>query len=101
MLLGIHTSGETPMKFLSAALILSTLIATPAFARHWKHRSHLQHESFVYAAPGQPYRFDYNHNYGPGLQPGTFAYYDGPLRVRCDQSAAAYRGQNGRAHPCN
>lgn len=87
------------MKLLSAALMLSTVIATPAFAKHWKH--HPRHESFVYAAPGQPYRFDFTHNYGPGLQPGTFAYYDGPLRVRCDQSAAAYRGQDGRRHPCN
>ena len=54
-----------------------------------------------YAAPGQPYRISFSHNYGPGILPGTYAYYDGPLRVRCDQSAAAYRGQDGRAHPCN
>ena len=86
------------MKLLGAALILSTLVATPAMARHWKH--HPRHETFVFKAPGEPYRIDFGHNYGPGLQPGTFAYYDGPLRVRCDQSAAAYRGQDGRAHPC-
>jgi hypothetical protein len=88
------------MKFLSAAIILSTLVATPAFARHWKHHHHTA-ESFVFAAPGQPYRISFRHNYGPGLQPGTFAYYDGPLAVRCKQSAAAYRGQDGRAYPCN
>jgi hypothetical protein len=90
------------MKFLSAAIILSTLVATPAFARHWKHHHHRHaHESFVFAQPGQPYPISFYHNYGPGLQPGTFAYYDGPLSARCKQSAAAYRGQDGRAHPCN
>jgi len=26
-----------------------------------------------------PYPISYNHNYGPGPLPGTFAYYDGPL----------------------
>ncbi len=48
----------------------------------------------------QPYRITFNHNYGPGLTSGTFAYYDGPLSRRCKQSAAAYRGQDGRAYPC-
>jgi len=46
-----------------------------------------------------PYPISYLHNYGPGPQPGTFAYYDGPSTNRCYQSAAAYIGQGGR-HPC-
>ena len=45
--------------------------------------------------------FSYIHNYGPGPVPGTWAYYDGPTSVRCKQSAAAYRGQDGRRYPCN
>ena len=78
------------MKLLCAILIVSAAMATPASARHLRHH----HVRLL------PYDFSYNHNYGPGLQPGTFAYYDGPLPVRCDQSAAAYRGQDGRRHPC-
>ncbi len=92
------------MKLLSAALVISALVATPAFAAHRHHHRHHHHASIGpmhYAAPGQPYHLSFNHNYGPGVLPGTFAFYDGPLSVRCDQSAAAYRGQDGRAHPCN
>ena len=93
------------MKLLSAALVVSALVATPAFAGHARHRHHHHHHvaqgPMYYAAPGQPYRLSFSHNYGPGILPGTYAFYDGPLRVRCDQSAAAYRGQDGRAHPCN
>ena len=40
------------------------------------------------------------HNYGPGLTPGTFAFYDGPASGLCKQSAAAYIGQDGQRHPC-
>jgi hypothetical protein len=47
-----------------------------------------------------PYEISYLHNYGPGLVPGTFAYYDGPSTVACSQSAATYLGQDGRRHPC-
>ncbi len=91
------------MKLLSATLVIFAMVATPALAshRHHHHRHHAGYGPMYYAAPGQPYRLSYNHNYGPGVLPGTFAYYDGPLSVRCDQSAAAYRGQDGRAHPCN
>ena len=49
---------------------------------------------------GLPYPISYLHNYGPGLQPGTFAYYDGPSTILCRQSAAAYIGQDRRRHPC-
>lgn len=78
------------MKLLCTILILSAALAAPASARHLRH---------PHVRP-LPYDISYNHNYGPGVQPGTFAFYDGPLRVRCDQSAAAYRGQDGRRHPC-
>jgi hypothetical protein len=47
-----------------------------------------------------PYQISYLHNYGPGLQPGTFAYYDGPSTVLCRQGAAAYIGQDRRRYPC-
>ena len=47
-----------------------------------------------------PYQISYLHNYGPGLQPGTFAYYDGPATNHCRQGAAAYIGQDRRRHPC-
>jgi hypothetical protein len=78
------------MKLLCAVLIVSAAIAAPASARHLRHHHH----------PHLPYPIDYSRNYGPGPLPGTFAYYDGPLAVRCDQSAAAYRGQDRRRHPC-
>lgn len=77
-----------------AALIASSMLVAPAEARHRRHASH------SHAHP-LPYRISYTHNYGPGPWPGSYAYYDGPLRVRCAQSAAAYLGQDGRRHPCN
>ncbi|CAN5418846.1 hypothetical protein BH11PSE4_BH11PSE4_09410 [soil metagenome] len=80
------------MELLCAVLILSAAVAAPASARHLRHHHH--HSRHL------PYVIDYARNYGPGLLPGTLAYYDGPLAVRCDQSAAAYRGQDGRRHPC-
>ena len=49
---------------------------------------------------GLPYPLSFEHNYGPGPQPGTFVYYDGPATNRCYQSAARYVGQDNRAHPC-
>ena len=92
------------MKLPSAALVAFAMLSTPALADHARHHRHHHHAAYgamYYAAPGQPYRISFSHNYGPGILPGTYAYYDGPLRVRCDQSAAAYRGQDGRAHSCN
>jgi hypothetical protein len=49
---------------------------------------------------GLPYPLSFEHNYGPGAQPGTFVYYDGPSTNRCYQSAARYVGQDNRGHPC-
>ena len=92
------------MKLLSALLVASALVATPALAghkhHHHKHHRHHAHGPMYFAAPGQPYRLSFSHNYGPGILPGTYAYYDGPLSARCRQSAAAYRGQGGR-YSCN
>jgi hypothetical protein len=81
------------IRLLGAAAILS-MLAAPALAHarhhHPLHYHHADHEPL----------FSYLHNYGPGPSPGGYAYYDGPLRVRCKQGAAAYLGQDGRGHPC-
>jgi hypothetical protein len=76
-----------------AALSAATLAPSLADARghHRYHRAYLN---------SLPYPISYLHNYGPGLTPGTFAYYDGPSTNHCRQSAAAYIGQDGRRHPC-
>ena len=79
----------TPKLFAAAAILTATALA-PDIAQA---RSHYR----VYQLP---YPISYLHNYGPGLQPGTFAYYDGPSNNACWQSAAAYRGQDGRRYPC-
>jgi hypothetical protein len=76
-------------KLIAAVAVLSIAVSAPALARH-KHARHHARDAL------------YLHNYGPPVWPGeTFAYYDGPLRALCKQSAAAYRGQDGRRHPCN
>jgi len=84
----------TPVKLLSAAALLSALAVAPSLAAELR----VQHVRYHY---GLPYEISYLHNYGPGLLPGTFAYYDGPSTVHCAQSAAAYLGQDRRRHPCN
>ena len=91
------TSGEIEMskaRFSIAAVLLAaaTLAPSLADARHYRHH-HRHHWPL-------PYQISYLHNYGPGSQPGTFAYYDGPSTNHCYQSAAAYIGQDGRRHPC-
>lgn len=82
-------------RLLLTFAILS-VIAAPALAdiRH-HHRTHHHYHHHDHAQ-----MFSYLHNYGFGPSPGTYAFYDGPLRVNCRQSAAAYRGQDGRGHPC-
>jgi hypothetical protein len=80
----------TKLKLFSAAAVLSALAVAPSLAQA---RAHIR----VYPLP---YAISYNHNYGPGPVPGTFAYYDGPSNV-CAESAATYRGQDRRRHPCN
>jgi hypothetical protein len=83
----------TKARFLAAAALLTaaTLAPSLADARHYRHHR--------YYWP-LPYQISYLHNYGPGLQPGTFAYYDGPATNHCAQGSAAYLGQDRRRHPC-
>jgi hypothetical protein len=87
---------------LTAALIASALAIAPGIAQarthhHHHHRHHHHHHVRNY---GLPYQVSFMHNYGPGLRPGTFAYYDGPSTNFCAQGAATYIGQNHRKHPC-
>ena len=86
-------------KLFAAALILTVASLVPtlseAHGRH-HHHGHYGYHSFR----GLPYPISYLHNYGPGAAPGTFALYDGPSTNHCYQSAATYRGQDGRRHPC-
>ena len=88
------------LKLLGAAALVAAVIAAPIVAqadeyvrrhRH-HHHDHHYHRHIAW--------FSYIHNYGPGPVPGTYAYYDGPTSARCKQSAAAYRGQDGRRYPC-
>jgi hypothetical protein len=76
----------------AAALAAAAIAPSLAEARHYRHH-HRYHRPL-------PYHISYIHNYGPGLTPGTFAFYDGPTSRLCKQSAAAYIGQDGRRHPC-
>jgi hypothetical protein len=87
------------LKLLSAAALLSALAVAPSVAAELAvHHVRVHHVRSHY---GLPYEISYLHNYGPGLQPGTFAYYDGPSTVACAQSAATYLGQDRRRYPCN
>jgi hypothetical protein len=89
----------TRAKLLSAAAFLSALAVAPSLAAELRvQHVRVHHVRYHY---GLPYEISYLHNYGPGLLPGTFAYYDGPSTVHCVQSAAAYLGQDRRRHPCN
>ena len=80
----------TPLKLTLAAAILSALAVIPSPAQA---RRHLH-------AYGLPYVISYNHNYGPGVVPGAFAYYDGPSTNFCAQGSANYIGQDRRRYPC-
>ena len=84
----------TRLKILCAAMV-AAMIAAPiaAQADEYVRRHHHRHHHHIAW-------FSYIHNYGPGPVPGTYAYYDGPTSARCKQSAAAYRGQDGRRYPC-
>jgi hypothetical protein len=87
------------LKFLAAVALVAAMVAAPIaaqadeYVRHHRHHHH-HHRYYLHNW------FSYLHNYGPGPFPGTWAYYDGPTSVRCKQSAAAYRGQDGQRHPC-
>ncbi len=81
----------TRPKLFAAAAILSALAVIPSQAQSRHHHHHPY---------GLPYTISYIHNYGPGQQPGTFAYYDGPSTYACYRNAASYRGEDGQRHPC-
>jgi len=81
------------MKLFAAASLLAAVVIAPTLAE-------ARHHHRYWRANPLPYPISYLHNYGPGLQPGTFAYYDGPSSILCRQSAAAYIGQDRRRHPC-
>jgi hypothetical protein len=91
------------MKHLNgvAAVLLGVLAIAPGPAQarthhHYRHHHHVHHVHLY----GLPYELSYLHNYGPGLLPGTFAYYDGPSTNSCAQGSATYIGQDHRKHPC-
>jgi hypothetical protein len=87
------------MRFFASLLLAGATLA-PAFALAADYdvppmtRGHYGHSY------GLPYHLSLDHNYGPGDQPGSFAYYDGPVANLCYQSAARYPGQDNRGHPC-
>lgn len=92
-----------PKPAAAAILALLALALAPSLAQarihHHRHHHYGHHHHYV-RLYSLPYKISYLHNYGPGLQPGTFSYYDGPSTVHCAQSAAAYLGQDRRRHPC-
>jgi len=92
------------LKLLAAAALV--LVSVPAFSADIPVR-HAYDDALI---------IDYIHNYGPAdFYPGTLAPPDRvvvPLNERpygiydgfgghCEQSSAHYRGQDGRAYPCN
>ncbi|WJR81193.1 hypothetical protein [Bradyrhizobium sp. NP1] len=86
------------VRVLAAAAMLAASLA-PSLADEAPHHRHRHHHYHAHHW-GLPYPISYLHNYGPGVVPGTFAYYDGPSSNLCFQGAAAYIGQDGRRHPC-
>jgi hypothetical protein len=93
---GFRRIEMSKLKLVAAVAALSAVTLASSLAEARTHHRYHRH----YANP-LPYPISYLHNYGPGITPGTFAYYDGPSANRCYQSAAAYIGQDGRRHPCN
>ena len=81
------------LKFLAAAGLLAATAIAPSLAE-------ARHHHRYWRANPLPYPISYLHNYGPGIQPGAFAYYDGPSSNHCYQGAATYVGQDRQRHPC-
>ena len=82
---------------LAAAAVLAMIALVPGLAQarvHYRHHHHHILPSWL------GYDISYLHNYGPGLVPGTFAYYDGPSTNHCWQGSANYLGQDRRKYPC-
>ena len=94
----------TQLKLI-ALLTLGALAMPPGLAEarthhHHHYRPHHHHHHVYVRNFGLPYEISFRHNYGPGLRPGSFAYYDGPSNNYCYQSAASYLGQDNRKYPC-
>ena len=87
-------------KLLPAAAVLAVLAVAPGLAQARTHHHYHHYRHHHVHSYSLPYQISYLHNYGPGLTPGSFAYYDGPSTVACAQGAAAYIGQDHRRHPC-
>jgi hypothetical protein len=86
-------------KFFASVLLAAATLA-PGFALGADYDVPPMNRGASGHAYGLPYPLSFDHNYGPGAQPGTFVYYDGPTTNRCYQSAARYVGQDNRGHPC-
>ena len=86
-------------KLLAAALLSATVLA-PELAGAADMTAYPRHARYARYWYDLPYPISYLHNYGPGLVPGAFAYYDGPSTNFCYQGSAAYIGQDHRRHPC-
>ena len=85
---------------LTAVLLLSALAIPPSVAQARTHHHHRHHHHAHVRNFGLPYEISFRHNYGPGLPPRSFAFYDGPSTNSCFQSAASYVGQDHRKYPC-
>jgi len=83
-----------------ASLLLAGATLAPTFALAADYDVPPMSRGHYGRSYGLPYPVSLDHNYGPGAQPGAFAYYDGPVTNRCYQSAARYLGQDNRGHPC-
>ncbi|WP_024508524.1 hypothetical protein [Bradyrhizobium sp. ARR65] len=83
------------LKLVAAAALLCAVASLPSAADARRHHHHRHHYGWRL-----PYPISYVHNYGPGPTPDSFAYYDGPSTNLCYRGSAAYRGQDGRRHPC-
>jgi len=83
-------------KLFAAAIVLLTAAIVPNLAEARHRYGYYGYHSWY----SLPYPISYVHNYGPGLVPGTFAFYDGPSSNYCYQGAAAYFGQDRRRYPC-
>jgi hypothetical protein len=88
-------------ELIAAAVALSVLVLAPNLAEARIHHHYRHYANHGYDDRTRlPYPVSYLHNYGPGYEPGRFAYYDGPSTNHCYQGSAAYVGQDRRVHPC-
>jgi hypothetical protein len=88
-------------KLFAAAVALAAVALAPNLAEARIHHHHRHYGTHAYNDSSRlPYPISYLHNYGPGIEPGRFAYYDGPSTNHCYQGSAAYLGQDRRLHPC-